>query len=293
MDFEYQKKIREITIKAIFSDDVLMEHLVLKGGNALDVIYNISSRASMDLDFSIENDFDEKSLEDIKSRLSKTLTTNFGEHGYSVFDISFYNKPRNPKATTPRFWGGYKLEFKIIEKSKKLKLGEDIDQLRKNAEVVGFREKRIFNIEISKYEYCKDKSAKDLDGYTIYVYPPAIIAIEKLRAICQQMEEYAAIIGSDTRSPRAKDFFDIYIISHSFKIDWKSSNIAEQIRAIFEAKNVPLLLLKNVENYREYHKDDFLSVKDSVRPEKKIRDYDFYFNFVIRLIEDLKAAGVV
>jgi predicted nucleotidyltransferase component of viral defense system len=30
-----------------------MDQLVLKGGNALDLIYGISTRASMDLDFSV------------------------------------------------------------------------------------------------------------------------------------------------------------------------------------------------------------------------------------------------
>ena len=42
----------------MFSDDDLMNLLVLKGDNALDVIHRIASRASIDLDFSVENDFD-------------------------------------------------------------------------------------------------------------------------------------------------------------------------------------------------------------------------------------------
>jgi len=46
-------QIRRAAIAALFSDDVLTEYLVLKGGNALDLIYGITSRTSMDLDFSM------------------------------------------------------------------------------------------------------------------------------------------------------------------------------------------------------------------------------------------------
>ena len=50
-------EIRRITITAIFSDDLLSEILVLKGGNALALIYGVSTRTSLDLDFSMNSDF--------------------------------------------------------------------------------------------------------------------------------------------------------------------------------------------------------------------------------------------
>ncbi len=40
-------------IIAMFSDDELMEMLVLKGGNAMALFYSEYSRASIDLDFSL------------------------------------------------------------------------------------------------------------------------------------------------------------------------------------------------------------------------------------------------
>jgi hypothetical protein len=40
--------IRKIAIIALFSDDVLLEHLVLKGGNAISMIYGIQGRTSID-----------------------------------------------------------------------------------------------------------------------------------------------------------------------------------------------------------------------------------------------------
>jgi predicted nucleotidyltransferase component of viral defense system len=50
--------IRKLTITALFSDDVLLEQLVFKGGNAMSLIYHISPRVSLDLDFSMETDFE-------------------------------------------------------------------------------------------------------------------------------------------------------------------------------------------------------------------------------------------
>ena len=38
------------------SPDILMEKLVLKGGNALDLVHRIGGRASMDIDLSIDGE---------------------------------------------------------------------------------------------------------------------------------------------------------------------------------------------------------------------------------------------
>ena len=42
--------IKELAIVSMFADDTLMDALVLKGGNALDLIYRISLRSSVDVD---------------------------------------------------------------------------------------------------------------------------------------------------------------------------------------------------------------------------------------------------
>ena len=57
MDQKRFEEIKKITLKAMYSDDELMEMLVLKGGNAIDLIYGVSSRSSLDLDFSMQSDF--------------------------------------------------------------------------------------------------------------------------------------------------------------------------------------------------------------------------------------------
>jgi len=49
--------VRRRILIALFSDDELMDTLVLKGGNALALIYKVGSRASIDMDFSIQSAF--------------------------------------------------------------------------------------------------------------------------------------------------------------------------------------------------------------------------------------------
>ena len=78
MNLELVNKIKELAIIVLASDDQLIESIVLKGGNAIDIAYrdnNSISRTSYDLDFSIEDgDFqDDESripLEKIRNHLS-------------------------------------------------------------------------------------------------------------------------------------------------------------------------------------------------------------------------------
>jgi len=50
-------EIRRHTIIALFSDDFLLNRLVLKGGNALEIAHDLVHRGSVDLDFSIPDEF--------------------------------------------------------------------------------------------------------------------------------------------------------------------------------------------------------------------------------------------
>jgi predicted nucleotidyltransferase component of viral defense system len=59
----------------VFSDDYFFERVVLKGGNALAIALGISGRTSLDLDFSIEHDFED--LEEAERRLKTALERRF------------------------------------------------------------------------------------------------------------------------------------------------------------------------------------------------------------------------
>jgi hypothetical protein len=107
-----------------------------------------------------------------------------------VFDESFEPKLQVPGPNQPPWWGGYELMFKLIAEAGYEALGGSLEAIRRNALVVGPEQQRKFSVDISKYEYCEGRVERELDSYTIYVYSPEMIVVEKLRAICQQMPEY-------------------------------------------------------------------------------------------------------
>ena len=107
-----------LTVSALVSDDILMGILVLKGGNALDLAYDLSSRGSIDIDFSMENDFTEAEKKRIQNQASSLLASEFEKENLYVFDVNFLEKPTVIDDSVKDFWGGYCLEFKLIEKEK-------------------------------------------------------------------------------------------------------------------------------------------------------------------------------
>jgi predicted nucleotidyltransferase component of viral defense system len=272
--------IRRLVIISMFSDDTLFAQLALKGGNALNIVYGFGSRSSIDVDLSLEKDFED--LEDSRERIFRALRDRFAEAGFVVFDESLERRPLQNKAGDEK-WGGYQIEFKLMEASRFESMKDDIEKTRREAFVVGPAEQRIFRVQISKHEYCEGKVEIQLDDYSIVVYTPAMIAIEKLRAICQQMPEYP-LRGYAT--PRARDFFDIHLTITDGKVDLGSNENLELVRNIFAAKAVDLNLLARIESQREFHRQDWPSVELTV--SGPLASFDFYFEFVLGQAQILK-----
>jgi hypothetical protein len=288
MDEKYIPYIKQLALVAMFSDDSLMQMLVLKGGNAIDLVYKMDARSSLDLDFSTDSSFEETGLELIKGKIEIAISKTFSEAGYKIFDFNFAVRPPKPSKDVRDFWGGYLVEFKLIQNDRFKLFENDWDNLRKNALPIDNRLHKKFSIDISKGEYCNSKEKAEIDGYTIFVYTPAMLAIEKLRAICQQMKEYHEFIPNPSQSARARDFYDIYVVVEGFSLDLSTAGNAILFKKIFEAKKVPLNFLGLLGNYREYHRVDFSSVQQTVKPNVKLKDYDFYFDYVLALVKDLK-----
>lgn len=285
-ELQFIERIKKLTIIAMFSDDDLMEMFVLKGGNAMNIIYKIADRASIDLDFSMASDFREEELGIIKEKIVKTLQNTFSSEGYKVFDIEFTPQPLT--STVPySFWGGYRIFFKLIEKKQYEENDRDIASVRRRARKLGINGKKKFQIDISKFEYCEQKAQSILDGYTVYVYTPEMIVFEKVRAICQQMPEYKNIIQTMTSAPRAKDFFDIYIILDKFPFDILDEGNISLLKTIFEIKKVPFSFLGRIHEYREYHRLGFDSLRATVRSGLTLKEFDYYFDYVVERFGNL------
>jgi len=281
---EVLKKVKETSIKALFSDDDLMDTFVLKGGTALE-LYNLHDRASIDIDVSMSKDF---KIEDIKPKLESIFIDTFKLENYHLFDFNMFMRPGKENFKQGHFWGGYCIEFKVIDLDKKKGLKDDINELRKNAEVVSTNNGKKYKIDISKYEYCEIKKEMDLDGYSIYVYTPLMIVNEKLRAICQQMDAYRDIVETN-KKPRARDFYDIYNIMNNIpgiKEQFDTPKNKELLSEIFSVKKVPLKLIHDIEKEKDLHKPNFNTVKDTVSTEN-VKEFDFYFEFVVDLVSNL------
>jgi hypothetical protein len=267
--------IRRLAITAIFADDYLFERVVLKGGNALSLALGIGDRTSLDLDFSIENDFED--LPEAERHLKAALERRFQSVGLVVFDFKFGPKPVILKEGQSPRWGGYAAEFKLMGQERHSELGNNREALGREAMVVGPGQQRRFTIDLSKFEYTQGKLSKEIDHFQIFVYAPEMIAIEKLRAICQQMPAYEQ---SRTQSARARDFFDIHLIVAATGTNLGSAENVALARHIFAAKEVPPQLLQSIAEQREFHRPDWDSVRMSTSQEQ-LKDFDFYFDFVL------------
>lgn len=274
--------VRRLAITALFSDDILFEKIVLKGGNALNLALGLSDRTSLDLDFSIENDFDD--VEDVRARISTALERRFNGAGYAVFDFKFERKPNEPREGTSPRWGGYMISFKLMAQEKYLGLADNIDAIRRDSLVVGPGQQRVFSIDLSKCEYVRGKRKVELDDYAVYVYSSEMIAVEKLRAICQQMPDYTL-----NRNPRARarDFFDIHLIVSKTAVQLTLDENLDLTRQVFAAKEVPLGLLRKIGEFREFHRPDWDSVKNATKTQ--LKEFDFYFEFVVDIANSMKA----
>lgn len=279
------KEIKETAIIALFNDDYLMDKLVLKGGSCIELAYNLHSRSSKDIDFSMEAEFDDKTLEEVTQKIETQYRKFFPDIGYYPFDFKLKNKPRYVADNIKM--SGYGLSFKLITLEKYSLYKDDLSQLRSNSEPLGTGVKKDFVIEISKYEYCEQKEIKEIGGHKVYVYSPMLLVFEKLRAICQKMKEYRNREG-DLDLPRARDFYDIFLLNTELgPIDYKSKENRDILKQVFDAKDVDLNLLSKVEEKRAIHENDFQTVlQTDFMSSKRIEIFDYYFEYVLGLIDE-------
>jgi len=278
---------KRATIAALLSDEILVGGLVLKGGNALDLAYNLSNRGSVDIDFSMEGEFSDKEFKRITNQLDYLLNQEFNRLGLKVFDISFFPKPEEVHEDNKDFWGGYKIEFKTIALETWKKHEGDLSYLQRSAIQIGKNGSSRFTVDISKYEFIGKTKWVDIEGASVRVYTPEMLAIEKLRALCQQIAEYKEIIHTATRTSRARDFYDIYNLAESFSLDFSSTENIQLVKNIFEAKKVPLYFICKVKDEYDFHEGSWESVLQTVRQSEEMKPFDFYFKYVLEKFSHL------
>ena len=284
------ERVKRLTIIALFSDDELLDRLVLKGGNALAIAYGLDTRMSADLDLSMANAFGPAELDSIRGRITYRLEQTFKPEGWVPFDMKFEEKPAKVSDDLAAFWGGYGLDFKLIDIKQYESLGGDLVEMRKYAQITGPGQRKRLEVDISRHEHCEPKQAIDIDGYTVYVYTPQLLVCEKLRAICQQMPEYDQVVKRcrDRPTARPRDFLDIHtLLTHFDDIDLDGPDIHKLLAQVFHAKRVPLDFLRSIKNGFDQHVTAWRAVQNTVRPGFDLKDFRFYFDYVVRISERL------
>jgi hypothetical protein len=68
-----------------------------------------------------------------------------------------------------------------------------------------------------------------------------------------------------------------------FAVDLVSAESRKILMQVFDAKRVPYTYLHNMNSSREWHRQDFASLVDTVTAGEKenLKDFDFYFDYVI------------
>jgi Nucleotidyl transferase AbiEii toxin, Type IV TA system len=275
--------LRRQLVRALAADDDLFDLLVFKGGNALALVHGIGLRASLDLDYSLAEEAENSQV--LGETLERALGEGLSREGLMLFDWNFSVKPSTLAPGQDPRWGGYLGEFKVIETELWKELGEVVDQARKRAWGVTASggAARKFCVELSRNEFCGGASEKELgDGYTVKTYTLAMIAAEKLRAICQQMPEY-----SKKRKARGRDFYDIHAIVSEASVDLASPTNMELIRGMFDAKSVPLKLLGLIEKHSFFHEGEWPDVRNTI-PTSKRMDFEFYREFLMDVVSKLE-----
>jgi predicted nucleotidyltransferase component of viral defense system len=276
------EEIRKQVIAALAADDELGELLVLKGGNALRLIHALGDRASLDVDYSIAGELPASAGE----RMNQALSRQFSALGLAVFDFALGRKPMIDPATDARpTWGGWGVTFKLIDTARYHQLRSDPAKLR-NQSLALHRERKAFQVDISKYEYVEPASAVQFQGYQLRVYTPAMILYEKLRALCQQMPEYECRTNA---SPRPRDFVDICAILDHFEDECVARR--DLLGPIFAAKEVPLSLLDNLRTAGPFHKQAWVSVQ--VQLTVSTASFEHYFERTVAFVDALQSLGIV
>jgi hypothetical protein len=273
-----EEVLKEVII-AIYSSPRLARLLILKGGSAMRMFDNLSSRLSFDADFSLTAPI--KKATPVRKEMQKCLSTQFGGHGFDLIDFKFDKKPKVVKEGFPEWWGGWACEFKLVSRRHR---GKGLDAKRRYALKPKPSPSPKISIDLSEHEYCGKRRIKTVAGSKIQAYSKEMLVLEKLRAVCQQHQEYPF---RQQRKNRARDFYDIYVLT----VDANEEFIARckrHVKGVFGAKDVGLWLLRSLwddDDFVDEFRRGFELVKNTV--SGNVEHFDTYLEHVRFLIRDI------
>jgi hypothetical protein len=270
------------SVLAVFKDPILARRLVLKGGSALRLLDNERNRLSIDADFSVQGAITAEAS--YFTRIERALTRRFKPLGYGVLDFRYTPRPKRRKPELPDWWKGWLCQFKLLSLEF---LDLPLEAQRRRALIPEGSNSCIIDIDISEYEYCGAERKKTIRGVVIHGYTRELLAMEKLRAICQQHPDYRFRSSKN----RARDFYDIYTLCSQMDEGF-IRRCRKHLPAVFTAKDVPLSLLKSLwdVDFLSVQRSGFVQVADSTKGI--VRDFDVYVEHLRYLIIQIYPDGV-
>jgi len=265
------------TIVGIYRSTADTHTLFLKGGSAMRLFDNLTSRISIDADFSVVDSIrdEKKFFNSIKS----SVGAKFREQKYDIIDFKWKRRPKRKKADSPDWWGGWACEFKLVSFRHR---GKDENTKRRNALIPEGANSPKIVVEISEHEYCGKKRIKTIQGVRVLGYSRELIVLEKVRAICQQHPNYAYRSSKN----RARDFYDIYELTAHAENSFAKS-CSRHIIKVFKAKEVPLEFLSSLwdESFVDEQRRGFDEVRDTV--SRGVQDFHVYLEHLRFLIKEI------
>jgi len=276
------EEVIDESVLAVFKDPILARRLVLKGGSALRLLDHERNRLSIDADFSMQGAI--KAEASYFTRIERALKRRFKPLGYGVLDFRYTPRPKRRKPELPDWWKGWLCQFKLLS-LEFLDLSPEAQ--RRRALIPEGSNSCIIDIDISEYEYCGAERKKTIRGVVIHGYTRELLAMEKLRAICQQHPDYRFRSSKN----RARDFYDIYTLCSQMDEGF-IRRCRKHLPAVFTAKDVPLSLLKSLwdEDFLSVQRSGFVQVADSTKGT--VRDFDVYVEHLRYLIIQIYPDGV-
>ena len=274
---------------ALVSNDDLMLMLAFKGGNAIDWFHGGPGRGSLDLDFSLDLEKPVPTADELQRLTEPALAERLAELGLAVFDVAVVEVPDHQSDEQSEFWGGFKVRFKTVKADDYERYKTDFRDLQRRA--LDFGGPATFEIDISKHEYCTGKELREIDGLSVYVYSVELIVAEKIRALCQQVEDYCRLVNHKPRA-RAQDLFDVHYLIETHGLDVLSPEFVSTLHGVFASKRCDRDLLLQVEKTFDLHQSDFGKLASTVQNKHLLKSFDEHCDYVRRLCNDVHAAWI-
>jgi hypothetical protein len=92
---------------------------------------------------------------------------------------------------------------------------------------------------------------------------------------------------SMTPKSRARDFFDIYTLITHFGVDLTKTENLDLLKNILAVKKVPIGFISKISDSKKLHEESYAQLKDTLMASERVKNFDFYFDFVLKLTAEI------